>query len=45
MTPVQVTRNVIGIVNGPDNLNPSQMLEKMVRLAMASELVDHTPLS
>ncbi len=44
MTPVQVTRNVVGMVKGPDNLNPSQMLEKMVRLAMASELVDHTAL-
>ena len=42
MTPVQITRNLIGMVKGPDDLRPSPMLEKMVRLSMASQLADQS---
>jgi hypothetical protein len=39
MTPVQITRNLIGMVKNQDELRPSLMLEKIVRLGMASELM------
>jgi hypothetical protein len=39
MTPVQVGRNVIGMMKGPDDLRPSPMLERMVRLGIGSQLV------
>lgn len=43
MTPVQVTRNVIGMVKSQDELRPSPMLERMVRLGMASQMVKQWP--
>ncbi|HSE43043.1 MAG TPA: hypothetical protein VLH08_19945 [Acidobacteriota bacterium] len=42
MTPVQVTRNVIGMLKGPDELRPSPMLERLVRLGIASQLVQQS---
>lgn len=39
MTPVQVMRNVIGMVKNQDELRPSLMLERIVRIGMASERV------
>jgi hypothetical protein len=42
MTPVQVARNVIGMVKGPDELRPSPMLERMVRLGIGSQLVQQS---
>ena len=42
MTPVQITRNIIGMVKGPDDLRPSAMLQKMVRIGMASEIARTT---
>jgi len=38
-TPVQVTRNIIGIVSAPNTMRPSLMLEKFVRLHIAEKLV------
>ena len=35
MTPVQVVRNLAGLVKGPDPMTPSPQLEKMVRLHVA----------
>lgn len=35
MTPVQVVRNLSGMIKGPDPMNPSPQLEKLVRMHMA----------
>lgn len=35
VTPVQVIRNLIALAKGPDPLNPSPQLEKLVRLYLA----------
>ena len=36
MTPVQVVRNVSGMLSGPDPQKPSAQLERIVRLSMAA---------
>ena len=36
MTPVQVTRNLLGMFRSPDPLKPSPSLEKIVRMSLAS---------
>jgi len=37
-TPVQITRNVVGIVNPPDPAIPSPQLQKIVKLHIAKQL-------
>jgi hypothetical protein len=39
MTPVQIGRNVFGLVKGPDPTNPCAQLEKFVRMNMAGETI------
>jgi hypothetical protein len=39
MTPVQVSRNVIGLVRVPDTMGPSPELEKTVRTMIAAQMV------
>lgn len=34
MTPVQVGRNIAGIINGPDPMQPSARLQQVVRIAI-----------
>jgi hypothetical protein len=43
MTPVQVVRNISGIVKGPDSSNPSGKLENLVRTIIAQQLVAENP--
>jgi hypothetical protein len=38
-TPVQVGRNVFGMLRGPDPLNPSPSLEKAIRMNIAAQAV------
>jgi hypothetical protein len=38
MTPVQISRNVIGLFRGPDPAMPSKMLHRMVCLNIAAQL-------
>jgi hypothetical protein len=40
MTPVQLIRNVGGMVSGPDPSQPSEQLEKLLRLELAARLVE-----
>lgn len=40
MTPVQIVKNLHGIVFGPDPETPSAELERMVRLIVASEILN-----
>jgi DNA-directed RNA polymerase subunit RPC12/RpoP len=35
LTPVQITRNLVGMVRGPEPMKPSPQLEKLVRLGVA----------
>jgi len=42
-TPVQVTRNIVGLCQAPDPTRPSAQLEKLVRLHLASQIVSQTP--
>ena len=39
MTPVQIGRNIIGIVKGPDDSKPSDKLENLVRISIASQMM------
>lgn len=39
MTPIQVGRNFVGLVSGPDPQRPSPELENIVRLSLAAQLV------
>ena len=39
VTPIQIARNIAGMVRGPDPTNPSAQLEKAVRLTMVSNAV------
>jgi len=39
VTPVQIGRNVVGMLRGPDPLQPSAKLEKAVRMSIASQAV------
>lgn len=38
-TPVQIVRNITGMLRGPDPLQPSPQLEKSVRMSIASQAV------
>ncbi len=40
ITPVQIVRNIAGIISGPDPLKPSPRLENLVRLNLAGILVE-----
>jgi hypothetical protein len=37
MTPVQIGRNIFGIIKGPDESKPSDKLENLVRVSIASQ--------
>jgi hypothetical protein len=39
MTPVQLSRNVIGLVRAPETMGPSPELEKTVRTMIAAQMV------
>ncbi|MDH3346606.1 MAG: hypothetical protein OEM02_00700 [Desulfobulbaceae bacterium] len=39
MTPVQIIKNVAGIIKGPDKTQPSEGLNNMVRLLIAEKMV------
>lgn len=39
MTPVQIGRNVFGMLRGPDPLTPSRQLEKAIRMDLAMQAV------
>ena len=38
MTPVQIVKNIAGIMNGPNELKPSDKLENLVRINIASQM-------
>jgi hypothetical protein len=40
MTPLQIVRNIGGLIRGPDPRHPSDKLQNLVRLHMASQLAD-----
>jgi hypothetical protein len=42
ITPVQVVRNLAGLVGGQDPSKPSEQLEKMLRLELAANIVQHS---
>lgn len=39
MTPVQIVRNIAGMTKGPDETKPSDKLENLVRIHLASQAV------
>jgi len=39
VTPVQVGRNVFGMLRGPDRLKPSAKLEKAIRMNIAAQAI------
>jgi hypothetical protein len=39
MTPVQIVRNIAGIVKGPDETKPSDRLANLVRVSIASQML------
>jgi len=39
LTPVQVTRNIIGMASGPDSSAPSADLKKLIRVHIGSQVV------
>lgn len=39
MTPVQIGRNIVGIVKGPDESKPSDKLENLARIGIASQMM------
>ena len=39
LTPVQIGRNIYGIIKGPDPMAPSEGLEKAVRVILAAQAV------
>lgn len=39
-TPIQVTRNVIGLFSAPDPTTPSAQLENMIKINLAAHLVE-----
>src|SRR5262245_9633737 len=42
MTPIQLGRNIIGLIKGPDSTGPSPQLEKTVRTMIASQLAQQS---
>ena len=40
ITPVQVVRNIAGILKGPDGANPSEKLNNLVRNLIAQQLIE-----
>ena len=40
-TPVQIVRNIMGIVRGPNKLTPSAELEKLIRINIASDFIEN----
>jgi hypothetical protein len=38
LTPVQIVRNAVGLVHGPDDAQPSPNLGKLVRLGIARQV-------
>lgn len=43
MTPIQVGRNIAGVVGGPNPSQPSPQLEKILRLSMAAQAMRPEP--
>jgi len=39
MTPVQIIRNISGIIKGPEEMEPSSKLENLVRVSLASQMI------
>jgi hypothetical protein len=39
LTPVQVTRNIIGMASGPDSSKPSPELRRVVQIHMGSQIM------
>jgi hypothetical protein len=39
MTPVQIGKNIFGIVKSPDDSKPSEKLENLVRANIASQML------
>jgi hypothetical protein len=42
ITPVQIIRNLLGLLSSGPSLEPSAELEKRVRLAIAAQLVEES---
>jgi len=40
ITPVQVIKNIVGILKGPDELNPSEKLENLIRGIIARQMME-----
>ena len=40
MTPVQLARNIAGLVSSPDTTRPSAQLARMVRLHLAANAIE-----
>ena len=40
MTPVQITKNIAGMLRSSDSMSPSPQLEQMVRLNIASQAIE-----
>jgi hypothetical protein len=38
MTPVQIGKNIMGMVKGPEESKPSDKLENLVRVSIASQM-------
>jgi len=45
MTPIQIGKNIIGMVSPPDSTKPSPQLERLVRLNLGSQLAQQSPRS
>lgn len=45
MTPIQVIRNIVGMVSEPDASRPSPKLENILRLNLAAQLVEQSEAS
>lgn len=41
MTPVQIFKNIAGIISGPNELKPSDQLDKLVRIDIASQMKEN----
>jgi len=41
MTPVQISRNIVGMLRGPDDIKPSAKLDNIVRVNIASQVIQN----
>ena len=42
ITPIQIIRNIVGMVNGPDPARPSQQLCSLLRMNLAAQLLERS---